>query len=116
MICNRRYEFNSSTFKCGCDKSCGIGGYLDYKSCVCENSPQIDKLAEECTSVTEGHKIYNETLNTISSNDYCAFCTLYVVLFAAFLAISVITGSIFVYFHWYSKKENNVSTESKKRR
>ena len=60
----------------------------------------VDKLVEECTNVVDGDKIYNETLNTIPSDD-CASCTLYVVLFAVFLTASVIIGSSFVYFHWY---------------
>ena len=42
--------------------------------------------------------------NTIPSND-CASCALYVVLFAVFLTTSVIIGCVFVYFHWYSKKD-----------
>ena len=58
---------------------CGIGEYLDSKSCVCKNT-LIDKLVEECTSVIGKNKVYNETLNTISSNK-CASCTVYVVLF-----------------------------------
>ena len=73
-ICDKGFICNPSNCKCECDKSCGIGEYLDYKNCVCRNSI-VDKLVEECTSVIDGKKIYNETLNTISSNDY-TFCTL----------------------------------------
>ena len=51
--------------------------------------------------------IYNETLNTISSNDYYVSCTPYILLFAVFLT-SVIIGGIFVYFCWRSKKEDSV--------
>ena len=110
--CDKEYIWNPS--------DCGIGQYLDYKSCVCRNS-LVDKLVEECTNVIEGNNIYNETLdviqlNTIPSDD-CASCTLYVVLFAVFLTASVIIGGVFVYFYWYSKKDivrqylkkNNVS-------
>ena len=85
-----------------CDKSCGIGQYLDYKSCVCRNS-LVDKLVEEYTSVIVVGKIYNKTLTVISSND-CASCTPYIVLFVVFLSMSVIISSAFVYFHWYKKK------------
>ena len=81
-----------------------MGEYLDHKSCVCKNSPLIDRLIKECTCVIQGDKIYNESLNAISLDD-CASCTLYVALFAVFLTTSVIVGSAFVYFHWYSKKE-----------
>ena len=98
-ICEKRFIWNSS--KCGCDKSCGIGEYLDYKSCKCRNII-VDKLVEECTKVVDGNKIYNETLNRISSDD-CAPCALYVVLFAVFLTTSVIIGSAFIYFYLYEK-------------
>ena len=69
----------------------------------------VDKLIEECTNVIDENKIYNETLdvtplNTIPSDD-CASCALYVVLCAVFLTASVIIGGVFVYFHWYSKKD-----------
>ena len=57
----------------------------------------MDKLVEECTDVIDGNKIYNETLNAISSDD-CASCTIYVALFAVFLTSSVIIGSGFIYF------------------
>ena len=51
--------------------------------------------------------IYNETLNTISSNDYYVSCTPYIVLFAVFLT-SVIIGGVFLYFYWRSEKEDSV--------
>ena len=97
-ICDKGYIWNPSNCACECDKSCGIGQYLHYKSCVCRNS-LVDKLVEECTNVIDGNKIYNETLdvtplNTISSDN----CTV-------FLTASVIIGGVFVYFHWYSKKD-----------
>ena len=73
---------------------------LDYKNCVCRNSI-VDRLVEECTNVIDENKIHNEILNTIPSDD----CTLYVVLFAVFLTTSVITGSSFIYFHWFKKNK-----------
>ena len=51
--------------------------------------------------------IYNGTLNAIPLNDYkrvCGSWTLYIVLFAIFLVTSTTIGSVFVYFHWYLKK------------
>ena len=54
MICGKEFAFNPSTCKCDCDKLCGIGEYLDYKSCVYKNFPLIDRLIEECNSVIEG--------------------------------------------------------------
>ena len=86
-----------------CDKSCGIGQYLDHKSCVCRNS-LVDKLVEECTSAIDADTIYNKTLKVTLSND-CASCTPYVVLFALFLSTSIIISSAFIYFHWYKNKQ-----------
>ena len=80
---------------------CGIGEYLGYKNCACRNSI-VNELVEEWTNVIDENKIYNETLNTISSND-CVSCTLYIALFEVFLTARVIIGSSFVYFHWYKK-------------
>ena len=104
MVCDKGFSWNPINCDCECDKSCGIGEYLDSKSCVCKNT-LIGKLVEECTSVVDGDKIYNETLNTISS-DECSSCTLYVSIFAVFLTTSVIIGSVFVYFYWYKKISN----------
>ena len=100
-ICDEGFIFNPSNCDCECDKSCGIGEYLDYKNCVCRNSI-VNKLVEECTNVIDSNNIYNETLDTISSDDR-ASCTLYVVLFAVFLTASVIICSSFIYFLWYKK-------------
>ena len=102
MVCDKGHIRNPSNCACECDKSCGIGQYLDYESCVCRNS-LVGKLAEECTDVIDEDKIYNKTLNVTSSND-CASCTLYVVLFVVFLSTSVIISGVFVYLHWYKKK------------
>ena len=105
-ICDNGYIWNQSTCECECDKSCGIGEYLDYKNCVCRNS-MVDELVEECTKVVDEDEIYNETLNKISSDD-CVSCTLYIVLFAVFLTTSVIIGGVFLYFYWYSERNTNI--------
>ena len=107
-ICDKGFIWDSSNYEFECDRSCGIREYLDYKSCVCRNT-LIEKLLEECPSVIGENIVYNETLNTVSSND-CASYTVYFVLFAAFLTTSIINGSSFLYFYWYSKKEDNVSS------
>ena len=79
IVCDKGFSWNPSNCECECDKSCGIGEYLDYKSCFCKKS-LVDKLVDECTSVIEENKIYIETL----SSD-CSSCTVYVVLFVVFL-------------------------------
>ena len=94
MVCDKGSVWNASSCNCECDKSCGIGEYLDYKSRVCRKT-LVDKLVEECNNVIDENKVYNETLNTISS-DNCASCKLYIVLFAVFLTTGVIIGSGFI--------------------
>ena len=67
----------------------------------------VDKLVEECTKIVDENKIYNETLNTTSSNDSvsdCVSCTPYIVLFAVFLVTSVTI--VLRYFNWRLKKDN----------
>ena len=102
MVCNKGYIWNPNNCASECDKSCGIGQYLDYKNYICRNS-LLDKLVEECINVTDGDTAYNKTLITTSSND-CFSCTPYIVLFQAFLSISVTISGAFVYFDWYKKK------------
>ena len=73
--CDKGFVWDPSKYQCECDKSCGIGEYLDYKSCVCRNT-LVDTLVEECTKVVDGDNMfYNETLNKTPSDD-CASCTL----------------------------------------
>ena len=56
MVCDKGCIWNPSNCACECDKSCGIGQYLDYISCDCRNI-LVDKLVEECTSVIDGDTI-----------------------------------------------------------
>ena len=53
--------------------------------------------------------LYNETFNVIALNDHkkvCNSCTTYVVLFTVFFIRSICISSVFIYFHWYLKKDN----------
>ena len=102
MVCDKGFAWNPSSCDCECDKSCRTGEYLDYKSCVCRKT-LVDKLLEECICVIDENKIYNETLETIPSDD-CAFCTLCIVLFCSVLTTSAIIRGVFVYFYWYKKE------------
>ena len=83
MVCNKGYIWNPSNCACECDKTCSIGQYLDYKSCVCRNS-LVDKLVEECTNVIDGDTIYNKTLTLTSSND-CFLYTIYCIICGVFI-------------------------------
>ena len=38
MVCDKGFGWNPNSCDCECDKSCSIGEYLDYKSCVCKNT------------------------------------------------------------------------------
>ena len=107
------FIWNASNCECECDKSCGIGDYLDYKNCKCRNK-LVDKLVEECIENIDGNKmLHNETLDVISLNDYikvCGSCTLYIVLFVIFLVISTVISAVFVYFYSYLRKTMLKST------
>ena len=108
VICDKGFIWNPSNCECECDKSCDIGEYLGYKNSKCRDSI-VDKLIEECTKIVHENTIYNENLNKIPSNDSltdCVSCTPHIVLFAMFLVTSVIIGTVFLYFYWYSKKDN----------
>ena len=112
IVCDKGLCWNPFDCSCECDISCGIGEYLDYKTCLCKKT-LVDKLVEECTSVIDENKVYNETLSTFSSNEY-ASCTVYVVLFAVFLATSIITDGVFVYFHWYLRRNDELDRKKEK--
>ena len=52
--------------------------------------------------------LHNETLDEIPLNDYtkvCNSCTIYIVLFAVFSITSICISRVFIYFHWYLKKD-----------
>ena len=99
---------NPSNCEWECDKSCGIGEYLDYSNCECRKK-LIDPLAEECTESIDETKLVKKTLDKIENEnkDRCTFCIVYRVLFWTFFIffiISIGTGIYFVYYHWYLKK------------
>ena len=53
--------------------------------------------------------LYNETLDVIPLNIYkkvCNSCMVYIALFVIFLITSICICSVFIYFHWYLKKDN----------
>ena len=48
-----------------------------------------------------------------TSNGYekvCNSCTICIVLSAIFFIISISISSVFIYFHWYLKKDNTIIT------
>ena len=55
-VCDKGFIRNPSNCECGCDKSCDVGEYLDYKNCKCRQK-LANKLVEECTETVEEVKL-----------------------------------------------------------
>ena len=53
---NKGFIWNPSNFECECDKSCGVGQYLNYENCKCRKK-LLDKLTEECTETDDEVKM-----------------------------------------------------------
>ena len=106
-MCDKGFIWNPSNCGCECDKLCGVGEHLDYKSCKCRKRI-IDKLVEESSETIDGNEmLYNETLDAIPLNVYkkvCSSCMVYIVLFFVFLTTSICICCVFIYFYWYLKK------------
>ena len=112
------------TCKCVCKLPASVSNsrqiYNEDKCrCECKEDLIVREICDEeyiwnpSTCVCECYVDYNETLNEIPSKD-CASCTLYVVLFALFLTISVIIGGVFVYFHCYLKRNDELDRKKRK--
>ena len=101
-IWDKGFIWNPCNCDCECDKSCGVGQYLDYENCKFRKRI-VDELVEECSENIDGNEmIYNGTLNNYGN--VCNPCTIYIVLFIIFLMISISSSSVFIYFHCYLKK------------
>ena len=100
--CDKGFIWNPSNCECERDTSCDLEEYLDYKNRKCRKKI-VDKLVEECSENINGNEmIYNENLNA----NVCNYCTIYIVLFVIFLIISISISTVFIYFHWFFKKDN----------
>ena len=51
----KEFYSNRSCCGCECDKSCGVGEYLDYKN-FARRKTLVDKLVEECVSVIDENR------------------------------------------------------------
>ena len=109
-MCDKEFIWNPSNYEFECDKSCDIEEYLDYKNCKCRNKIVDKLLEEECSKNIDGNEIlHNETLNVIPLNVYkkvCNSCAIYIVLFSVFFITSICISTVFIYFHWYFRKDN----------
>ena len=110
---DKGFIWNPSNCEFECDKSCDIGEYLDYKNCNC-GKRITDKLPEACSeNIYENETLGIIPLNAIPLNVYKKVCNsfmVYIVLFVVFLITSICICSVFMYFHWYFKKDN-ISTK-----
>ena len=103
VVCDKGYAWNPSNCKCECYKSCDIGEYLDYESCICRKK-LVDKLINECTeTIDEEVKILDKNENK------CSSCILYIVLFPIFFTINVGIGAYFVYCKYINHNKENAS-------
>ena len=108
-MCDKGFISNPSNCECECDKLCDLGEYLDYENCKCRKR-LIDNLVDKCNESIDGNKmLQNESFDVIRLNVYkkvCNSCTIYIILFAMFFIKSICISSVFIYFHWYFKKDN----------
>ena len=74
-VCNKRYFFNPSNCNCECDKSYGIGEYLDYLNCKCRKK-LFDKLIGERTENIDETKLVNKTSEKNENKDKCNYYTI----------------------------------------
>ena len=80
-IFDKGFIWNPSNCECDCDKSCGVGEYLDYKC----RKRLIDKLVEKCIENIDENIFYpNETISHSCNSCEHRSCTVYVVLFSIF--------------------------------
>ena len=106
-VCDKGFIFDPSNCECECDKSCGIGEYLDYKNCKCRKK-LFDKLVEECTENIDEIKLVKKTSTELHSdkneNKYNFFVAC-IVLFSIILTLSIRIGIYFVYCKYVNRSK-----------
>ena len=86
-VCDKGFIRNPSNCECECDKTCGIGEYLDYENCKCRKK-LVDKLVDECTDIVEEVKLAKITLAENENSYKCSFFRLYIVLMIVVFTIA----------------------------
>ena len=105
-MCDKGYIWNPSNCECECDKSYGIGEYLDYENCKVRKM-LIHKLVDEYTETVEEVKPAIITLAENENSYKCSSCIMYTVLLWIFFTINIAgIGAYFVYSYWYFKKDS----------
>ena len=79
-VCDKGFKWNPINCESECDKSCDIGGYLDYENCKCRKK-LVDKLVDECTETVEEVKPALITLAENEDSYKCSSWAVYTVLF-----------------------------------
>ena len=98
------YASNPSNCDSECDKSCGIGEYLDYSNCKCRKK-LADPLVEECTENIDEKKLVKKTLDKNENKDKSHSYVVYMVLFFIFFIISIGTGIYFVHCKYVNRNK-----------
>ena len=102
VVYDKGCAWNLSNCECECDKSCDIGGYLDYENCRFRKR-LVDKLVEEYNEIFEEVKIVDK------NEDKCSSCIFYIVLFSIFFTIDITIATYFVYYIYMTRNKENVS-------
>ena len=92
----------SCNCECECDRSCDIGEYLDYENCKCRKK-LIYKLIKQCTFNFFQKKIAGLALFEHGNECVCSY-TIFVILAAIAVTISIEIGACFACSRWYWKK------------
>ena len=99
-VCDKGFIWNSNSCECECDKSCGIGKYLEYENCKCRKK-LIDKLVEECTETNNEVRLVKITLAENENKHKRSSCTLFSIVFT----IKVGIGTYFVYNKYMNRNK-----------
>ena len=105
-MCDKGFIWNPSNCEGECDKSCGVGEYLDYKNCKCRKWV-IDKLVEKCSEKIDGNEmIHNGTLN-----DYGKICNSYTVYIVLLKKKKICWSNSLLNIKMRNIKEININVE-----
>ena len=103
-VCDRGYIWNPSNCECEYDKSCDVGGYLDYENCKCRKR-LVDKLTEECAENIDEAKLAGIALFEHGNECECSY-TICILLVVIALTVSIGIGAYFTYKYINRNKEN----------
>ena len=95
-VCDKVYAWTPSNCKCECDKSCDVGGYLDYENCKCRKR-LVNKLLEEYNENIDEAKLtkialFEHEIKCVGSN------TVFIVIAVIAWRVTIGIGAYFVYY------------------